>query len=124
MTLPEDVVCQVAPEWWGVAGPEEVRPKLAKKGCDVCPAKGDACLSAWALGGFVTAEDIGPMVASGLQGPDLVEAINRLAEPNREELMPCGTTAAYRRHLRRGERVCASCRAAQRVAFHERKAAA
>lgn len=31
------------------------------------------------------------------------------------ELAPCGTPAAYRRHLRHGERPCSDCLAAERV---------
>ena len=38
------------------------------------------------------------------------------------ELKPCGTTAAYRRHLRNGEEPCGECLAANAVAKGERKA--
>lgn len=33
-----------------------------------------------------------------------------------DELAPCGTVAAYRRHLRHGEEPCAECRAANTAA--------
>lgn len=36
-------------------------------------------------------------------------------------LRPCGTTAAYRRHLRSGEAPCAECRAANSAARREQK---
>lgn len=39
------------------------------------------------------------------------------------ELQPCGTEAAYRRHLRRGEQPCRACVAAQRVGVRERRSA-
>jgi len=39
-------------------------------------------------------------------------------------LKPCGTSAAYRRHLRHGERPCDSCKAAQARDFHDNRAAA
>lgn len=39
-------------------------------------------------------------------------------------LRPCGTTAAYRRHLRHGERPCPSCAAAVRRAWADRAPAA
>jgi len=35
---------------------------------------------------------------------------------------PCGTAAAYRRHLRHGENPCSACAAAQRLAWAERRA--
>jgi hypothetical protein len=39
------------------------------------------------------------------------------------ELQPCGTTAAYQRHMRRGEDACPSCDAAVKLARDERRAA-
>ena len=35
-------------------------------------------------------------------------------------LQPCGTRAAYRRHLRHGTRPCESCLAAERRAYADR----
>jgi hypothetical protein len=39
------------------------------------------------------------------------------------ELRPCGTVAAYKRHQRRGERPCLSCRQAKARDWQDRKAA-
>jgi hypothetical protein len=36
------------------------------------------------------------------------------AGPGRAASSPCGTSAAYRRHRRRGEQACAACLAAER----------
>ncbi|QVQ51324.1 hypothetical protein J4H86_21280 [Spiractinospora alimapuensis] len=38
----------------------------------------------------------------------------------RSGLVPCGTTSAYRRHRRRGEKPCADCRAAEAAAARAR----
>lgn len=120
----DDNVCQVAPEWWGAFGDEWARPRLAREGCEVCPAKGDRCLSMLAAGGPLDPRDVSPMmVASGLSGDALVAAVNRLAGGSKR-LRPCGTAAAYRRHVRRGEEPCAACRAAQLNVWQRRKAAA
>lgn len=37
-------------------------------------------------------------------------------------LAPCGTTSAYRRHLRRKEKPCAACAAAWATAAREKRA--
>lgn len=118
-----DAVCQVAPEWWGAFGPEFTRPKLAVEGCNVCPLKGRECLSLMASGGWVGPDDVDGLVASGLYGQPLVDAINELAE-RKVPLRPCGTDAAYRRHLKRGERACGACREAHARDRARRKDAA
>ena len=120
MSNMDDVVCQVAPEWWGTYGAEHARPGLAVEGCKVCPALGEECLGRLAAGGPLELRDVDRMVASGLMGQALVAAVNEIAEPRRE-LRPCGTLAAYRRHLRRGERPCAACRAASREQWRDRR---
>jgi hypothetical protein len=38
------------------------------------------------------------------------------------DVKPCGTTAAYRRHLRHGERACESCLQAERRDWQDRSA--
>jgi hypothetical protein len=43
--------------------------------------------------------------------------------PRELGLKPCGTTAAARRHERRGERLCEPCRVARNVAARERSLA-
>lgn len=40
------------------------------------------------------------------------------------ELAPCGTSAAYRRHLRRGERACRACTNAETLRVSEKRTAA
>ena len=37
-----------------------------------------------------------------------------MSAPDEEDLLPCGSHAAYRRHLRRGEETCPDCRRAHR----------
>jgi hypothetical protein len=39
------------------------------------------------------------------------------------ELQPCGTVAAYHRHLKNGEPTCVACKQAWRVYFREWRAA-
>lgn len=36
----------------------------------------------------------------------------KTGKPGRPATQPCGTVAAYQRHLRNGEQPCAACRAA------------
>jgi hypothetical protein len=43
-----------------------------------------------------------------------------LPRQSRRQLSPCGTPAAARRHYRRGEPTCASCRTAERQRWTER----
>ncbi len=43
-------------------------------------------------------------------------------EPPARHLRPCGTLAAYRRHLRHGERPCERCKAANAARWHVRTA--
>lgn len=52
------------------------------------------------------------------QGPDMFDATEESAKPQRAtrravDLKPCGTMAAFHRHLRHGEEACRSCRQAK-----------
>lgn len=77
MTDWNEAVCQVAPEWWGAIEPGLARPDLARRGCRICPLKGEECLSSFAAGGVVEPRDLGEnLTASGLSGGRLVQAIN------------------------------------------------
>lgn len=61
-------------------------------------------------------------------GLDEVERRDVRSRPGRHggarHLMPCGTAAAYRRHIRRGEPVDEACAQASRLESAERKTAA
>lgn len=43
--------------------------------------------------------------------------------PRERELEPCGTQAAYRRHLKAGEPPCAACRGAEAMVRRKRRQA-
>ena len=42
--------------------------------------------------------------------------------PKGGEVQPCGTPGAYQRHVRRGEKACDACKAAQALRSRERRA--
>ena len=48
----------------------------------------------------------------------------RTGQPGRPAVQPCGTVAAYKRHLRHGEQPCVACRTANATWHRERYAAA
>lgn len=54
---------------------------------------------------------------------DRFAAARRALELQYREARPCGTEAAYRRHLRNGEQACPDCRAAHATYNDERAAA-
>lgn len=90
----------------------------AKVTCARCPVKA-ACLQH-----ALTAPE-----EHGIWGGfDEVERRGLRSRPGRHggarHLMPCGTTAAYRRHIRRGEPVDEPCAQASRLDGAQRKAAA
>lgn len=47
----------------------------------------------------------------------------RTGQPGRPATEPCGTTAAYRRHQRKGEPACPPCKAAWALAQRQRRQA-
>lgn len=62
----------------------------------------------------------------GIWGGKLQGRDSRLKRPTRRrgytrDLMPCGTSAAYMRHISHGEEPCMPCRSANAIASAERK---
>lgn len=91
--------------------------RAAKRVCGACPVR-STCLE-WALSTPET-EGIWGGLTSDQRLTELVR--QRRSSPLPVSLEPCGTLAAYRRHLRRGECIDPACREANRVAAQERKA--
>lgn len=56
--------------------------------------------------------------------PDGPEAAVRVRRSSGRPLKPCGTQAAYLRHLRAGEKACAECRAANADYYRRARVAA
>jgi len=100
-------------------GERERVEEAAKKICRLCPSR-EACLD-WALRWPETTG-----VWGGHTETERRTLQRRLLGTRRRgttTLQPCGTTAAYRRHLRRGDVIDDACAEANRVASANRKAA-
>lgn len=82
--------------------------RQAKKICAGCPVV-DECLQ-YALDAGLTIGVWGGKSAN--ERRQLRSMSNTFRRPRQVELQPCGTDAAYRRHLFHNEKPCADCRAA------------
>jgi hypothetical protein len=99
----------------------------AKQVCAGCPVR-HACLTAAMAeeGAAHRSDRYG--IRAGLTGPDRRRLYEKLRERGQMQarerggLAPCGTRAAYRRHLRREETPCESCRRANAANERERTA--
>ena len=82
--------------------------------CAQCPVVGPCRADAESHGDIVDGHTTHGQVVGGCAPPDRP----RRASGQRywSKLEPCGTVAAYKRHLRRGEPSCAPCREAERLA--------
>lgn len=83
-----------------------LQTQQAKAVCQRCPVT-STCLD-WAL---TTGQNAG--VWGGLSEDERRASPAR--KPRSRQLRPCGTRAAYQRHLYRGEQPCELCQAANRV---------
>jgi hypothetical protein len=86
--------------------------KLAIAICKACPVRQHCLDDALALEGGVAGKS-----RFGIWGgltPGQRARLRPPARPTGRALQPCGTEAAYRRHLRAGERACEPCLAANR----------
>lgn len=89
--------------------------RKAKAACANCPVA-EACL-AWALEHNVTDGIWGG--ATEAQRKGIRRRRGRQTQPR--VLEPCGSLAAYRRHLRRGEAIDFACREANRIEQADKK---
>jgi hypothetical protein len=71
--------------------------------------------------GLVLAAGLAPETAARRFERELGEGITAPDVHGRRQVQPCGTTAAYQRHMRRNEDACESCLAAVRAAYHARR---
>lgn len=120
----DDAACREEdPETWfpiGTTGEALLQIEEAKAVCRRCPVM-EAC-GEWAL---TTRQDAG--VWGGMSEAERRSIRKRRGRAPRP-LAPCGTDAAYRRHIKRGEEVHPEClaahNAAQLVHYHANKATA
>ncbi len=88
----------------------------AKAVCSACPVI-DACLD-WAL-----EHNVEHGIWGGATEAERRSIRRSRGQRNRERVLePCGSLAAYRRHLRRGEGIDFACREANRVEQADKKA--
>jgi hypothetical protein len=65
---------------------------------------------------------------TGTRSENALDCVNkgRFGPPRRPATQPCGTAAAYKRHIYHGEEPCEACREANRTAdrekYHRRRA--
>lgn len=112
-------VCRAEdPQLFFPVGEGPVAKKWAEKAkavCATCPVM-DECLQ-WALD---NGQDAG--IWGGLTPRELRALRRRLHRgKGRPDPAPCGTTAAYRRHMRNHEKIDFPCREANRLAQQEKK---
>jgi WhiB family redox-sensing transcriptional regulator len=111
----DDALCATTgnPDLWfpiGTTGPYLLQIEEARAICRACPVM--AQCQEWAL---ATSPDDG--IWGGLDANELRLLRRRERRgKGRPDPMPCGTLAAYRRHLRHGEPIDRACREANRLA--------
>lgn len=110
------------PEWMDSAACASVDPELwfpergsnprrAKRICADCPVRAQ-CLA------FAVEHHIDYGIWGGLTEHERRPYL-RARERQYADLKPCGTAAAYRRHMRRGEPACGPCLEAERLKSRE-----
>lgn len=102
---------------WHAEGPgreERARQRIAIDICKACPVKSQCLADA-----LEDADQYG--IRGALTGPQRARLKNGQQETSR--LAPCGTRAAYQRHLRNGEPTDQACIDAEAAYREQRKAA-
>jgi WhiB family redox-sensing transcriptional regulator len=94
------------PDLWFPLPDDKATERRAKQVCIECPVATE-CLE-WALRN----KELG--IWGGRSESERRRGITQPPEPQPpRQLQPCGTVAAYRRHIAHGERPCTPCRAAE-----------